>query len=64
MIERSRLGDGEEVLLPCVVPRLSDTPGRTRWIGPSLGEHTAEVLRELGYDDDRQGDLRARGVIA
>ena len=64
MIERSRLGDGEEVLLPGVVPRLSDTPGRTRWIGPRLGEHTAEVLRELGYDDDRQGDLRARGVIA
>jgi len=64
MIERARLSGGEEVLLPGIVPRLSGTPGRTRWIGPRLGEHTAEVLRELGYDDDRQRELRARGVIA
>jgi formyl-CoA transferase len=64
MIEKARLGGGEEVLLPGIVPRLSDTPGRTRWIGPRLGEHTADVLRELGYDEDRQRELRAKGVIA
>src|SRR2546425_1177044 len=46
MIEKARLGSGEEVLLPGIVPRLSATPGRMRWIGPKLGEHTAEVLRE------------------
>jgi formyl-CoA transferase len=64
MIERARLVSGEEVLLPGIVPQLSATPGRTRWIGPRLGEHTAEVLRELGYDEDRQRDLRARGIVA
>ena len=64
MIERARLGGGEEVLLPGIVPKLSATPGVTRWLGPRLGEHTAEVLRELGYDEERQRDLRARGVIA
>ncbi len=64
MIERARLEDGEEILLPGIVPGLSETPGRTRFVGPRLGEHTAEVLRELGYDDDRQRDLRSRGVIA
>jgi formyl-CoA transferase len=46
-----------------VVPKLSATPGGTRSIGPDLGEHTAEVLREAGYDDQRQRELRDKGVI-
>ncbi|HNJ24596.1 MAG TPA: CoA transferase, partial [Microthrixaceae bacterium] len=29
-----------------VVPKLSDTPGEVRWVGPELGEHTDEVLAE------------------
>jgi formyl-CoA transferase len=64
MIEKARLASGEEVLLPGIVPKLSATPGKTRWLGPRLGEHTAEVLRELGYDEGRQRELRAKGVIA
>jgi crotonobetainyl-CoA:carnitine CoA-transferase CaiB-like acyl-CoA transferase len=31
---------------------------------PLLGQHTAEVLRELGIDDDRLDSLEERGVIA
>jgi crotonobetainyl-CoA:carnitine CoA-transferase CaiB-like acyl-CoA transferase len=30
---------------------------------PLLGEHTEEVLREVGYDDDRLAALRARSVF-
>ena len=30
---------------------------------PKLGEHTEEVLRSLGYDDARIGELRASKVI-
>ena len=63
MIERHRLGDNEELLLPGIVPKLSATPGATRWIGPKLGEHTAEVLRSVGYDDAAQAALKARGII-
>jgi crotonobetainyl-CoA:carnitine CoA-transferase CaiB-like acyl-CoA transferase len=31
---------------------------------PLLGQHTAEVLAELGVDDERLASLEARGVIA
>ncbi len=30
---------------------------------PALGEHTDEILREIGYDDDRVSRLRASKVI-
>jgi formyl-CoA transferase len=63
MIEKHQLGDGKEVLLPGVVPKLSATPGETRWIGPKLGEHTLEILTRLGYDAAAQAQLRERGVI-
>ena len=63
MIERHRLGD-REVTLPGIVPRLSETPGGTRWIGPRLGEHTDAVLRAAGYSDDEVRGLRSRGAVA
>jgi len=63
MIEQARLPDGSEMKVPGVVPKLADTPGGTRWLGPKLGEHTREVLAELGYDDGRIAALKARGII-
>jgi len=46
------------------VPKLSETPGETRWVGPRLGEHTDEVLGAAGYDAGEIAALRGRGVIA
>jgi formyl-CoA transferase len=63
MIRSHRLEDGTSLKLPGIVPKLSDTPGETKWIGPALGEHTAEVLSALGYGADQQQDLKRRGII-
>ena len=63
MIATHPLPDGATIDLPGIVPKLSATPGRTRWVGPALGEHTAEVLTALGIDDARQAALKAAGVI-
>lgn len=46
-------------------PKLSDTPGKVRWPGPTLGQHTDEVLGALpGVDAARLVALRTKGVIA
>jgi formyl-CoA transferase len=63
MVEEASLSDGKTFKIPGVVPKLSDTPGATRWLGPDLGEHTQPVLSALGYDDDRIQELRTKGVI-
>jgi formyl-CoA transferase len=63
MIREHRLADGTVLKLPGIVPRMSETPGETRWIGPALGAHTAEILSSLGYDALQQADLKKRGVI-
>jgi formyl-CoA transferase len=62
MIERHRMGDAD-LLLPGMVPKMSETPGETRWIGPRLGEHTDEVLARLGYDEAQVAALRGRGIV-
>ena len=63
MLEQWPLPDGTPVRIPAVVPKLSDTPGATRWLGPTLGEHTTEVLGALGYSDAEQAGLRKGGII-
>ncbi|ADG12462.1 CoA transferase [Caulobacter segnis] len=53
-----------ELKMQNAFPRLTDTPGGVRWPGPTLGEHTDEVLAELaGLEADALVALRARSVI-
>jgi formyl-CoA transferase len=63
MIQQFTLKDGTTLKLPGIVPKLSDTPGDTKWVGPELGAHTAEVLGTLGYSEEQQRELKKRGVI-
>lgn len=43
--------------------KLSATPGALRSAAPLQGEHTIELLHELGYDQDRIDRLLAQGSI-
>jgi crotonobetainyl-CoA:carnitine CoA-transferase CaiB-like acyl-CoA transferase len=42
---------------------LSETPGRFQRRAPILGEHTDEILTELGYQKAQIAELRARNVV-
>ena len=56
-----RLGS---LAIPNLVPRLSDTPGEVKWLGPSLGEHNTEILQgRLGLTDADMTRLHAAGSI-
>ena len=55
---------GKPLKLPAIIPKLSETPGRTEWAGPAVGEHTGEVLGQiLGLSDDEIRSLSEKGII-
>ena len=43
--------------------KLSETPGSVRRSPPMLGEHTGEVLTELGYDSEQIAELVRMGAV-
>ena len=51
------------VVLHNVVPRLSGTPGAIRSPAPALGQHSAEILGEIGVDADELERLREEGIV-
>jgi crotonobetainyl-CoA:carnitine CoA-transferase CaiB-like acyl-CoA transferase len=46
-----------------VIPRLSETPGRIRSTGPALNQHGEEVLRSMGFSDERIAAAKAAGLF-
>lgn len=63
MFEQHAFKDGTPIKLPAITPKLSATPGQTRWLGPALGEHNDEVLQTLGYDAEQIAQLRRDHVL-
>ena len=39
----------------------SETPASIRLLAPRLGEHSVEVLREAGFDEDTIQEMMAAG---
>jgi crotonobetainyl-CoA:carnitine CoA-transferase CaiB-like acyl-CoA transferase len=45
-----------------VGPKFSETPGAVRKTAPKRGEHTAELLREAGYEEAQIEAMKAAGI--
>ncbi len=56
---------GSDQFIPLVSPavRLSESPGGVRRRAPTLGEHTGEVLGELGFTVSEIAAFRDQGVV-
>ena len=53
-----------ELKVPGIVPKLSETPGQARWLGPEIGEHNQEIYSGLlHFSPDEMAALTERGVI-
>ena len=58
------LPSGQFVKLPTMAPKLADSPGGLRWIGPPLGAHNDAVYRDwLGLPAAELARLKSEGVI-
>ena len=63
-VARVQDADFGSVAVPCVVPRLSATPGEARTSGPAAGAHNAEVYGGwLGLSEAERTALAQAGVI-
>jgi len=64
MFATATLADGTEVKLPNMVPKLTESPGGTSWVGPELGAHNEEVYQGmLGMSAEEIEGLRRDGVV-
>lgn len=56
--------NGKPLKIPAILPRLSRTPGSTRWPGAELGSANAEILEGLlGLDEEKMAELRAAEIV-
>ncbi|ANF84972.1 CaiB/BaiF CoA transferase family protein [Pseudomonas sp. M5A4_2d] len=63
MLLNAELPGGVSVKMPGIVPKLSETPGAVNWQGPTLGQHTDDILAGLGLTDADIQRLKTSGVV-
>ncbi|MFL1502819.1 CaiB/BaiF CoA transferase family protein [Pseudomonas sp. O64] len=63
MLLNAELPGGVSVKMPGIVPKLSETPGAVNWQGPTLGQHTDDILAGLGLTGADIQRLRTLGVV-
>jgi formyl-CoA transferase len=64
MLQNIQLGDGSQLTIPGVVPKLSVTPGQHRSNAPALGQDTDAILKEIGLSAAQIEKLKASGIVA
>ncbi|KPV45132.1 CaiB/BaiF CoA transferase family protein [Alicyclobacillus ferrooxydans] len=55
--------NGKELVMPGVVPKLTQTPGGITWAGPDCGADTHAIMGQLGYSDEQIDELDKLGAI-
>jgi len=63
MLLTAQLPGGVSVKMPGIVPKLSETPGGVNWQGPTLGQHTDDILGSLGLTGADIQRLKTSGVV-
>jgi crotonobetainyl-CoA:carnitine CoA-transferase CaiB-like acyl-CoA transferase len=58
-MEHPSFGEIKQVGIPI---KLSETPGELVSPPPLLGQHTYEILQDLGYNDEEIHELYEKGV--
>ncbi len=50
--------------MPGIIPKFSETPGKIKWPGPTLGEHNKEIYKDLlGFSDEKIAALKEHEII-
>jgi formyl-CoA transferase len=63
MLQSVHMGDGSDLAVPGIVPKLSRTPGSHRRNAPKLGQDSDDVLREVGLSEAQIQALKDKGIV-
>ena len=63
IVSKKSLGLSGEIKIPGIPFRFSKDPASIRRAPPVMGEHTTEILIELGKSKKEISELKEKGVI-
>ena len=64
MLQKVRMDDGSDLMVPGIVPKLSRTPGGHRRNAPGIGQDSDAVLSGMGLSAAQIQALRDQGIVA